>query len=121
MVFKNKYEWICHNNCNKYKATGRTTRLADDYIQQLFKNIGKWVLVVDHFPIRKATEGLVDIIANRLISEHNIVIEIDKTTVNGTKIGIKIPDKYNIERKFIDFEGNPISELEYENLKRQLK
>ena len=49
MVFKNKYEWICYNNCNKYKATGRTTRLADDYIQQLFKNIGKWVLVVDHF------------------------------------------------------------------------
>ena len=49
------------------------------------------------------------------------VIGIDKTTVNGTKIGIKIPDKYNIERKFIDFEGNPISELEYENLKRQLK
>lgn len=78
MVFKNKYEWICYNNSNKYKATGRTTRLADDYIQQLFKNIGKWVLVVDHFPIRKATEGLVDIIANRLISEHNIVIEINK-------------------------------------------
>lgn len=121
MAFKNKYEWICYNNCNKYKATGRTTRLADDYIQQLFKNIGNWVLVVDHFPIHKATEGLVDIIANRLISEHNIVIEINKNTVTGIPIGIKIPDKYKIERKFIDFEGNPISELEYENLRRQLK
>lgn len=121
MVFKDRYEWICYNNFNKFKATGRTTKLADDYIQVLFKNIGNWVSVKDHFPTRRATEHLIDVISNRLIAEHNIIPEIDQTSGSFTIIKLKIPDKYKIERNYVDFEGNPISELEYENLRRQLK
>lgn len=61
---------------DKNRRTGRTTRLADGYIQDLFKD--KKIVVVDHFQdgTRKTNEitskRLTDIIMKRLAYEHQL-------------------------------------------------
>lgn len=63
--------YVIHDSSDKnYKQDGKTTRLADIYIQSLF-NCGK-VYVQDHDLIREASEKLFDTIIERLIREHNL-------------------------------------------------
>lgn len=54
----------------KYRASGRTTRLVDYYIQELFKN-GKIENITDHYDDVNAHLRLVDLIEKRLYIEHN--------------------------------------------------
>lgn len=52
------------------RCTGRTTRLADEYIQKLFENEGKWVFIRDHHDATIATYMLCNIIDKRINFEH---------------------------------------------------
>ena len=52
------------------RATGRTTRQVDGYIQWLFENIGKWIIITDHYESPGANKYLLSRIQKRLASEH---------------------------------------------------
>jgi len=61
-------------------ATGRTTRMADWYIQKLYENEGEWIEVYDHFGTDEADKALFDKIVARLAAEHpHDEIETDST------------------------------------------
>lgn len=65
----------------KHRKTGRTTRLVDMYIQDLFNRRGEWVKIFDHFRGRQASEMLVRLIQRRLMNEHGITnndLEFDR-------------------------------------------
>jgi len=62
---------------DKYVASGRTTRLADHYIQKLFDNLGEWVRIFYHFPERRADEMLAVKICRRMEMEHHITLDVD--------------------------------------------
>ena len=49
----------------KYRATGRTTRLVDEYVQNLYSKPNEWIGITDHFWNYKT--GKTDIKANDLI------------------------------------------------------
>lgn len=55
---------------NKYRRTGRTTRLCDDLIQKLFQNVGKEIQICDHYITYSSDEMLAEKIINRLKLEH---------------------------------------------------
>ncbi len=64
------------------RATGNTTRLADEHIQYLFKN--GTVTATDHHPGRQASKRLFYIIVARLKAEHPdqlFKIDRDKLTI----------------------------------------
>lgn len=54
-----------------FKATGRSTRLVDELIQEFFeKPIGTKIPVYDHYGDRKADEFLLEMVLKRLDFEH---------------------------------------------------
>ena len=54
-----------------FRATGRTTKLVDELVQEFFeKPMGTKIPVLDHFPDRRADEYLLDRFMKRLESEH---------------------------------------------------
>ena len=55
---------------NKYRNTGRTTRLCDALIQKLFQNIGKEIQICDHYVTYSSDKMLAEKIINRLKLEH---------------------------------------------------
>ena len=52
------------------RATGATTRLADEYIQKLYENEGEWIEIHDHYGTVNADRLLLDKIIKRLNLEH---------------------------------------------------
>lgn len=86
-----------NNNIDRLKATGRTTRLADEYIQELFNNVGEWIPIEDHYGYWQSNKRLHDIIANRLYAEHKI--RPDSKTVIFTGFlrlpELRIPKNHN--------------------------
>lgn len=61
---------------NNDRATGRTTRLVDSYIQELFNNKGSYIDIKDHYNSREADRILVNKIEKRLQSEHRVIYTI---------------------------------------------
>lgn len=59
---------IINNTCDR--STGRTTRLVDYYIQQLFQNKGAYVVICDHYDSVNSHRRLYDLVVNRLQTEH---------------------------------------------------
>lgn len=55
----------------KCRATGRTTRLVDDYIQQIYNHQGEWVKIADHHPSKQAAKVVFDKVCGRLKYEHS--------------------------------------------------
>ena len=54
-----------------FRATGRSTKLVDELIQEFFeKPMGTEIPVCDHYPERRADEFLLDRFMTRLESEH---------------------------------------------------
>lgn len=54
-----------------FRATGRSTKLVDELIQEFFeKPMGSKIPVCDHYPERRADEFLLNRFMNRLESEH---------------------------------------------------
>lgn len=55
---------------DKYRRTGRTTRLCDAFIQKLFQNVGKEIQIIDHYVTYSSDNMLTEKIVNRLKLEH---------------------------------------------------
>ena len=61
------------------RATGRSTRLVDEFIQKLYKNEGEWVEIYDHYPSRNADRMIFENVIRRMQVEHpQDKLEIDK-------------------------------------------
>lgn len=58
-----------------YRMQGNTTRLVDDFVQELFKNAGDWITVHDHHP--KGTKWLIERLVQRMNNEHHIKLDVD--------------------------------------------
>lgn len=69
---------IHYNEPPIYRITGRTTRQADAYIQQLFNSMGEWVCICDHYPGIRASEMLANKIYRRMEMEHRIKLDVCK-------------------------------------------
>ena len=70
------------DNEESNRATGRTTRLVDYYIQELFNNSNKEIEIIDHYDHIKAHIHLTQIILKRFYNEHpRVKIEIVKQNV----------------------------------------
>lgn len=52
------------------RATGRTTRLVDYYIQKLFNNPNEEIEIIDHYNIQQSNIHLTQMILRRLYEEH---------------------------------------------------
>ena len=55
----------------KYRDTGRTTRIVDEYIQKIYENKGEWVKIADHHYSAQANKMVADKVAARLKAEHS--------------------------------------------------
>ena len=53
-----------------HRATGRTTRLVDEYIQKIYNNPCEWIKIVDHYPSKQADKVVFDNVCGRLKYEH---------------------------------------------------
>lgn len=66
------------------RATGRSTRLADNYIQELFNNQNTWITITDHFGDKRSASILSNRIVKRLKFEHGDSIDIkEQLSPNG--------------------------------------
>ena len=79
IIFRNwkQQEIIIYNsnpdlldNDDLNRATGRTTRLIDYYIQELYNNPNKEIEIIDHYDNIKAHIHLTQMILQRLYAEH---------------------------------------------------
>lgn len=84
---------------DRHIASGRTTRLADKYIQKLFDNPGEWVRISDHFPGRKADEMLMVKVCRRVEMEHHITLDVDFCYCS-----LRIPS--DVAQRMIEFRNN---------------
>ena len=97
---------------SQHRQKGRTTRLIDKYIQELFNHNGEWVTINDHTDLSseqvchlQMTRQLVDKIIRRLKIEHNYgktdKITIEKRLTGDNKFQVKLTYKRGNE-EFID-------------------
>lgn len=64
----------------KYRRTGRTTRLIDGLIQELFKT--SKIKVYDHWPTRQSHERVFKMILKRLSLEHpGLILKVDGSSL----------------------------------------
>lgn len=70
------------------RASGRTTRRVDKYIQDLFNSNGEWIVVLDHYPTKQAAKMVVDMIRRRLEIEHHREAEV-QSVKDGFKMRLK--------------------------------
>lgn len=82
-----------------YRQNGYTTRLVDEYIQQLFTT-GK-IQVKDHYPNISASQDLVSRILNRLQLEHNLTKKDLEVNKNTFEITYKAFDKKQEDKKYL--------------------
>lgn len=97
---------------SQHRQKGRTTRLVDNYIQELFNHNGEWVTIAYHTDLpseqkchSRMTRQLFDKIIQRLKFEHNYgkndKIIIDKRLTDNNEFQVKLT--YNPGNKeFID-------------------
>lgn len=52
------------------RLQGRTTRLIDKFIQEIYQHQGEWVTIEDHHPTKQAHRMLFDMIMRRMQFEH---------------------------------------------------
>ena len=77
----------------KLRGTGRTTRIIDDVIQQIFTNPGKWILVSDHHGSRQADANTMGRIVSRLNLEHQHIMSSGLIEINDMAIRLTIDPK----------------------------
>ena len=64
------------------RATGRTTRMDDEFIQMLYNRHGEWVKIYDHYPSHSADNMILNKVIARMNLEHpSDVFEVDR--MNG--------------------------------------
>ena len=70
------------NNEESDRATGRTTRLVDYYIQKLFNNPNSEIKIVDHTNTQQSNTHLTQLVLQRMYNEHRqIKIKVIKQNV----------------------------------------
>ena len=52
------------------RASGRTTRMIDEYIQELYNHQGEWIEITDHWPTHRASDNILRKIIQRMELEH---------------------------------------------------
>lgn len=78
----NELLWnIAEINC---RWTGKSTRYADDIIQEMFNNPNKWITIIDYN--RDSSIGLAKKIKKRITNEHNVKNFEFSKTLNGFPI-----------------------------------
>lgn len=76
-----KYDIIKQISELSTRATGRSTRLIDEYIQKLFENRGQWIKIYDHYESKQAHNILANKIIKRIQNEHpGTVYDCNKKT-----------------------------------------
>lgn len=69
------------DNSESNRATGRTTRLVDYYIQELFNNPNKEIEIIDHHNTQQSNIHLTQLILRRMYEEHRCNIKIIKQNI----------------------------------------
>ena len=70
------------NNEDSNRATGRTTRLVDYYIQELFNNPNSEIEIIDHHNTQQSNIHLTQMILRRMYEEHRgVKIKVIKQNV----------------------------------------
>ncbi len=63
----------------RFRMTGKTTRMVDEFVQKLYKNEGEWVEIYDHYPSIQADRMVFEKVIKRMMFEHpQDKIEVDK-------------------------------------------
>lgn len=94
----------------KYRASGRTTRQVDKYIQELFNaGIGEWITLYDHSGCRTGNDGLFHKIRKRMEFEHGINLEVKR---KATSFAVRIPE--SVMADMINGRTIMIEEIEHE-------
>ena len=97
---------------SQHRQKGRTTRLIDKYIQELFDHNGEWLTINDHTDLAseqeyhlRMTRQLFNRIIQRLKFEHNYgktdKIKIEKRLTDNNEFQVKLTYKRGNE-EFID-------------------
>ena len=97
---------------SQHRQKGRTTRLIDKYIQELFNHNGEWLTINDHTDLAseqeyhlRMTRQLFNKIIQRLKFEHNYgktdKIKIEKRLTDNNEFQVKLTYKRGNE-EFID-------------------
>ena len=97
---------------SQHRQKGRTTRLIDKYIQELFNHNGEWLTINDHTDLAseqeyhlRMTRQLFNRIIQRLKFEHNYgktdKIKIEKRLTDNNEFQVKLTYKPGNE-EFID-------------------
>lgn len=92
----------------KLRSTGRTTRLIDEAIQQLFCKPDEWIPVADHKPEKRAQRRIIDIIRGRLKAEHHAEVDVRYDT-GGCFIRLK--EKFRPNRDYQKLEIRILEEI----------
>ena len=58
------------------RRTGRSTKLADKYVDEIFRKNGHWVQINDHHPTEQMSKHLAGIVWNRFKNEHHIKLDV---------------------------------------------
>ena len=97
---------------SQHRQKGRTTRLIDKYIQELFNHNGEWLTINDHTDLAseqeyhlRMTRQLFNRIIQRLKFEHNYgktdKIKIEKRLTDNNEFQVKLTYKRGNE-EFVD-------------------
>ncbi|WP_289300065.1 hypothetical protein [Xylanibacter muris] len=79
----------------KNRASGRTTRQVDNYIQELFNaKIGEWITLFDHSECRTGNDGLFHKIRKRMEFEHGINLEVKR---ESSTFAVRIPESIMVD------------------------
>ena len=72
------------------RATGRTTRMVDEFIQMLYNERGEWVTIYDHYPSHSADNMILNKVIARMNLEHpSDVFEVDRMNGPHPRMRIK--------------------------------
>jgi len=69
LLNSDSYDCLWDNN-DSNRTTGRTTRLVDYYIQELFNNPNKEIEIIDHYNMQQSNIHLTQMILRRMYEEH---------------------------------------------------
>ena len=62
------------------RSTGRTTRIIDEYIQELYRHQGEWIEIKDHYASPQADRMVLNKIMARMELEHpDDKVNVDKS------------------------------------------
>lgn len=93
----------------RFRMTGKTTRMVDEFVQKLYENEGEWVEIYDHFPSIQAHRMIFEKVIKRMLIEHpQDKIEVDKLNNrikltwcqrDGLWAGIDEEEKFKLEHE----------------------